>query len=83
MGNPLLELPLHNNKPRMSKPLEVFSPLLSIISYTTIDECKTALEAWLTLERLFGAKAKHSKISLKMQLYASVLWNQGRTCLLW
>ena len=34
-----------------------------------VDEATTALDAWETLERLFGAKAKHSRISLKMQLY--------------
>lgn len=34
-----------------------------------IDDCSTATKAWETLERLFGARAKHSKISLKMQLY--------------
>ena len=35
-----------------------------------IDECKTVVEAWHTLEGLFGAKGKKSRISLKMQLYS-------------
>ena len=34
-----------------------------------IDVCEHASNAWATLEKMFGAKAKHSKISLKMQLY--------------
>ena len=34
-----------------------------------IDDANTAHEAWQTLEKMFGAKAKHSKISLKMQMY--------------
>ena len=38
-----------------------------------IDEAKTSNEAWETLEKMFGAKAKHSKISLKMQLYGLTL----------
>ena len=38
-----------------------------------LDECTTAFNAWQTLERLFGAKAKHSKISLKMQLYGLIM----------
>ena len=39
----------------------------SFIHY--IDEAKTSNEAWGILERSFGAKAKHSRIALKMQLY--------------
>lgn len=35
-----------------------------------LDQATTAKIAWDTLERTFGAKGKHSKISLKMQLYA-------------
>ena len=38
-----------------------------------LDEPNTARTAWETLERLFGAKSKHSKISLKMQLYGLVM----------
>ena len=34
-----------------------------------LDQATTAKTAWETLERTFGAKSKHSKISLKMQLY--------------
>ena len=34
-----------------------------------IDDAATAHDAWETLEKMFGAKAKHSKISLKMQMY--------------
>lgn len=33
------------------------------IHYT--DDAKTALEAWLILERIFSAKVKHSKISFQ------------------
>ena len=35
-----------------------------------LDQASTAKDAWDTLERTFGAKGKHSKISLKMQLYS-------------
>ena len=38
-----------------------------------IDGCLNASQAWLTLEQTFGAKSKHSKISLKMQLYGLTL----------
>ena len=34
-----------------------------------IDECNTANEAWITLEKNFGARTKKSKVSLKRQLY--------------
>ena len=43
-----------------------------------IDDGNTALEVWDTLERLFGAKAKYSKISLKMQLYG-LMWREKDT----
>lgn len=37
-------------------------------------DAKTRYEArWKILQRMFGAKGKHSKISLKMQLYKLVL----------
>lgn len=35
-----------------------------------LDQATSAKIAWDTLERTFGAKGKHSKISLKMQLYS-------------
>lgn len=35
-----------------------------------LDQATTAKQAWEILERSFGAKSKHSKISLKMQLYS-------------
>ena len=35
-----------------------------------LDQASTAKDAWDTLKRTFGAKGKHSKISLKMQLYS-------------
>ena len=38
-----------------------------------LDGCDSAYEAWITLERHFGAIAKHSKIALKMQLYGLVM----------
>lgn len=38
-----------------------------------LDQSTTAKHAWEILERNFGAKSKHSKISLKMQLYSLVM----------
>ena len=38
-----------------------------------LDQSTTAKHAWEILERTFGAKSKHSKISLKMQLYGLVM----------
>lgn len=38
-----------------------------------LDNCNSTHNAWITLERHFGAIAKHSKISLKMQLYGLVM----------
>ena len=38
-----------------------------------LDECNSALQAWNILERHFGAKAKRSKIALKMQLYVLIM----------
>ena len=38
-----------------------------------LDECNSALQAWNILERHFGAKAKSSKIALKMQLYGLIM----------
>ena len=44
-----------------------------------IDGAETALAAsWDTLERLFGAKSKHSCILIKMQLYGLV-WREKET----
>ena len=34
-----------------------------------IDECTTAHDAWITLEKNFGARVKKSKVSLKRRLY--------------
>ena len=34
-----------------------------------VDECDTAHNAWITLEKNFGARVKKSKVSLKRQLY--------------
>lgn len=34
-----------------------------------VDDAETSSQAWEILEKMFGTKAKHSKISLKMQLY--------------
>ena len=45
-----------------------------------INNADTALEVWDALERLFGAKDKHSGISLKMQLYG-LMW-RGKDTLL-
>ncbi|KAI5061584.1 hypothetical protein GOP47_0024089, partial [Adiantum capillus-veneris] len=39
-----------------------------------LDEATSAKQAWETLERTFGAKSKHSKISLKMQLYGLAMY---------
>ena len=38
-----------------------------------VDEATTALDAWETLEKMFGAKAKHSKMSLKMAIYGLMM----------
>ena len=38
-----------------------------------LDECNSALQALNILERHFGAKAKRSKIALKMQLYGLIM----------
>lgn len=38
-----------------------------------IDDASTAKEAWNLLEKMFGAKGKHSRIGLKMDLYKIVL----------
>lgn len=38
-----------------------------------LDQSTTAKHAWEILERNFGAKSKHSKISLKMQLYSLIM----------
>ena len=35
-----------------------------------LDQASNAKNAWDILERTFGAKGKHSKISLKVQLYS-------------
>ena len=35
-----------------------------------LDQATTSKHAWEILEQTFGAKSKHSKISLKMQLYS-------------
>ena len=35
-----------------------------------LDACTSALQAWTILERHFGAKARRSKIALKMKLFA-------------
>ena len=40
-----------------------------------VDEATTALDAWETLEKMFGAKAKHSKMSLKMAIYGLMMEN--------
>lgn len=34
-----------------------------------VDECTTAHDAWITLEKNFGVRAKKSKVSLKRQLH--------------
>ena len=38
-----------------------------------LDDATSSFEAWQTLERMFGIKAKHSKISLKMQVYGLIM----------
>ena len=40
-----------------------------------LDQATTSKNAWEILERTFGAKSKHSKISLKMQLYGLTMQN--------
>lgn len=40
-----------------------------------VGEATTALDAWETLEKMFGAKAKHSKMSLKMAIYGLMMQN--------
>ena len=47
-----------------------------------LDQATTSKQAWEILERTFGAKSKHSKISLKMQLYSLVMQeNEGLSSL--
>ena len=38
-----------------------------------IDDAHTSKEAWELLEKMFGAKGKHSRIGLKMELYKLIL----------
>ena len=40
-----------------------------------LDDAQTAQAAWNTLEKLFGARAKHSKMTLKIQLYGLMCKN--------
>ena len=56
------------NQARDEQALGIIITALEDNSIHYIDECDTASKAWDVLERIFGAKAKHSKISLKMQL---------------
>ena len=48
-----------------------------------LDQATTSKHAWEILEQTFGAKSKHSKISLKMQLYSLTMHeNEGLSSLI-
>ena len=65
--------PLLDSKKRDEQVLGIIITALDDSYIHYIDEARTSYEAWILLERSFGAKAKHSKIALKMQLYGLTL----------
>lgn len=65
-----------HNKERDEQALGVIITSLDDAYIHYIDDASSAKEAWDILEKMFGAKGKHSRIGLKMELYKIVLLEQ-------
>ena len=65
-----------HNKERDEQALGVIITSLDDAYIHYIDDASSAKEAWDILEKMFGAKGKHSRIGLKMELYKIILLEQ-------
>ena len=55
------------------KPLGIINISLHNSHVHYVDEAMITLGVWENLEKVFGAKVKHSKMSLKMALYGLMM----------